>query len=109
MIPNTLDQERDNALKTQIGGDHYKNFKIQPIEFIMKNNLNFLEGCIIKRICRWKNKGGIEDLKKIKHEVDLLIELEHQEPGGNWTERLRNYQQLYHHCNPDIHGGFIDD
>ena len=62
------------ATDIQIGGDHYKNFSVQPIEFIMKNNLNFLEGCIIKRICRHKNKGKVEDLKKAKHEIDMLIE-----------------------------------
>lgn len=52
------------------------NFEIQPIEFIVKNNLGFLEGCIIKRICRYPYKGGIEDLRKAKHEIDLLIELQ---------------------------------
>jgi len=60
------------ALDTQIGGNHYKNFPIQPVEFITKNKLGFLEGCIIKRICRKKPK----DLQKIKHEIDLLIEFE---------------------------------
>ena len=42
----------------------------------MANELNFLQGCIIKRICRYKDKGGREDLEKIKHEVDMLIEME---------------------------------
>ena len=66
-----------SAWDEQIGGDHYKDFAIQPTEFIMKNKLNFLEGCIIKRICRYKKKGdGITDLKKIKHEIDMIIELE---------------------------------
>ena len=65
-----------SAWDEQIGGDHYKDFAIQPTEFIMKNKLNFLEGCIIKRICRYKKKGdALTDLKKIKHEVDLIIEL----------------------------------
>ncbi len=67
-----------NPLNTQIGGDHYKNFQIQPIEFITKNKLSFLQGDIIKRICRYNLTGGksIEDLEKIKHEVDLLISFE---------------------------------
>ena len=56
--------------------DHYKVMKIQPVEFIVANNIPFLEGCIIKRICRWRNKDGIQDLQKIKHEIDLLIESE---------------------------------
>ena len=65
-----------SALNVQVAGTHYKDMKIQPVEFIHANNLGFLEGCIIKRICRWRAKNGVEDLEKIKHEVDLLIELE---------------------------------
>lgn len=65
-------------LKRQVGGTHYLDFVIQPVEFITKNKLSFLQGCIIKRICRYNKKGGkgLEDLKKIIHEVELLIELE---------------------------------
>jgi len=63
-----------SALDRQCGG-HYKKYPIQPIEFITKNNLGFIQGCIIKYICRYKDKNGIEDLKKIKHYVDLLIEI----------------------------------
>ena len=68
-----------SALDTQVAGSHYKSMKIQPVEFITANNIGFLEGCIIKRICRWRNKDGIQDLEKIKHEVDLLIELHNRE------------------------------
>lgn len=72
----TAMREEEGALDRQVGGSHYKDFKIQPVEFIHANNLGFLEGCIIKRICRWRAKDGIRDLEKIKHEVDLLIQLE---------------------------------
>jgi hypothetical protein len=65
------------AIIEQVGGDHYKSLRIQPAEFIQRNNLGFLEGCIIKRMCRYKSKGGMEDLQKAKHEIDLLIELEY--------------------------------
>lgn len=65
-----------NPLEAQVGGNHYRNMKIQPVEFIHANNLGFLEGCIIKRICRWRNKNGLQDLEKIKHEIDLLIQME---------------------------------
>lgn len=65
-----------SALQDQVGGSHYKTMAIQPVTFIEINGLSFLEGCIIKRICRWRSKGGIEDLAKIKHEIDLLIEME---------------------------------
>ena len=58
----------------QIGGSHYLNFKIQPSEFANKNNLPFAEGNAIKYICRHKDKGGKEDLKKAKHYIDMIIE-----------------------------------
>ena len=53
-----------SALNTQIAGEHYKKFVIQPIEFITINNLPFIEGNVIKYICRWKEKGGVDDLDK---------------------------------------------
>ena len=65
-------------LNNQVGGDHYRRMKIQPIEFIHANKLDFLEGCVIKRVCRWRNKTGIEDLHKAIHELQLLIELENR-------------------------------
>lgn len=64
------------AMDVQVGGNHYKDMKIQPIEFTMKNNLNFCQGNIIKYVTRYKHKNGIEDLKKAKHYIDLLIQLE---------------------------------
>jgi Protein of unknwon function (DUF3310) len=66
-----------SALDTQVAGSHYKNFAIQPVEFIHKNDLGFLEGCIVKRVCRHRNKNGAEDLRKAIHELELLIELEY--------------------------------
>lgn len=66
----------NSSLDVQVGGSHYKSKGIQPVEYISANNLNFLEGCIVKRITRWREKNGLEDLQKIKHEVDLLIEME---------------------------------
>lgn len=64
------------ALDVQTGGTHYKDMKIQPIEFIHANNLGYCEANIVKYITRWRNKNGIEDLEKVKHYVDLLIQLE---------------------------------
>jgi len=60
----------------QVGGSHYKKFKIQPAEFCYKNNIPYLEATAIKYLCRWKDKGGIQDLEKAKHFIDLLIEFE---------------------------------
>ena len=62
------------SFKKQVGGSHYKNYKIQPVEFIIKNNIGFVEGNIIKYILRFKEKGGVLDLEKAKHYIELLID-----------------------------------
>ena len=64
------------ALDVQVGGGHYKDWPIQPIEFITKNKLPFCEANVVKYVCRWRTKHGLEDLKKAKHYIDLLIQLE---------------------------------
>jgi len=68
-----------SALDVQVSGTHYKTLSIQPIEFIVKNKMGFIEGNVVKYISRYKDKGGVEDLKKVKHYIDLLIELEYPE------------------------------
>lgn len=65
-----------SALDVQAGGDHYKKLAVQPIEYIHANGIPFAEGSVIKYVTRWRDKGGIEDLKKARHFLDLLIELE---------------------------------
>lgn len=55
---------------------HYSQFAIQPIDFIVANNLNFLEGNVIKYVARYKYKNGLDDLKKAKNYLDWLIEQE---------------------------------
>ena len=55
----------------QVGGSHYKSFNIQPYEFISKNDLSFFQGNVIKYVCRYLNKNGIEDLEKIIHYCEL--------------------------------------
>jgi hypothetical protein len=62
-------------LATQVGGSHYQNFAIQPAEFIDRNNLPFLEGCIIKRMCRHESKNKLEDLRKAIHEIQLIAQI----------------------------------
>jgi hypothetical protein len=62
------------SFKKQVGGSHYKNYKIQPVEFIIKNNIGFVEGNIIKYVLRFKEKGGAVDLEKAKHYIELLID-----------------------------------
>ena len=56
---------------TQVGGNHYTKFRIQPYEFISKNNLSFFQGNVVKYVCRYQRKGGAEDLKKIVHYCQL--------------------------------------
>lgn len=68
-----------SALDVQVGGDHYKNMEIQPIEFITRNKIGFVEGCVIKRLCRYASKNGAEDLRKARHEIDVLLELHYGE------------------------------
>lgn len=65
-----------SALREQIGGEHYKKLAIQPVEYIHANGIGYFEGNVIKYITRWKDKGGIADLLKARHYIDLLIELE---------------------------------
>lgn len=65
-----------SALGEQEGGDHYRKLKIQPIEYIHANSIPFAEGSVIKYVTRWRDKNGIADLKKAKHFLELLIELE---------------------------------
>jgi hypothetical protein len=68
-----------SAFDTQEGGNHYKTMAIQPTEYCHRNRLGFIEGCVVKYVSRWRNKNGIEDLKKARHFLDLLIELEQKE------------------------------
>ncbi len=65
-----------SALEIQVGGDHYKSFGIQPVEYIHANEIPYFEGNVIKYVTRWRSKNGIADLEKAKHYIDLLIELE---------------------------------
>lgn len=65
-----------SALTMQIGGTHYKDLVIQPAEYIHKNSIGFIEGSVIKYVTRWRDKGGLQDLYKAIHFLELLIEME---------------------------------
>jgi hypothetical protein len=67
------DWEEPQALELQVGGNHYKDMAIQPVEFITANNLGFLEGNVVKYICRHHAKNGAEDIKKAIHYCELLL------------------------------------
>jgi hypothetical protein len=77
---------QDNATKRQVGGTHYKSLAIQPVEFIHANRIGFIEGNAIKYLCRWRDKGGLADLEKAKHYIELLIELEGQSVSKQFTK-----------------------
>ena len=68
-----------SALETQEGGDHYKKLKIQPIEFIDANSLDFLQGNVVKYITRHKDKNGSADVRKALHYCQLILELQYKE------------------------------
>lgn len=73
-----------NALDKQVGGNHYKKFKIQPAEFCHINQIPYLEATAIKYLCRWRDKGGFDDLDKAIHFIELLKELE-----GKYNANIR--------------------
>lgn len=65
-----------STLDSQVGGTHYKKLKIQPMEYSMANGLDACQHTIIKYVTRFRDKGGIADLQKAKHTLDMLIEFE---------------------------------
>ena len=66
------------ALDTQVSGDHYKSMKIQPFEYSLANGLGPCEHSVLKYISRWRSKGGIADLEKAQHILQILIEHEEE-------------------------------
>jgi hypothetical protein len=64
-----------SANSHQIGGNHYAKHSIQPWDYITQNGLGYLEGNIVKYISRWRDKGGIDDLRKVIHYTEKLIEI----------------------------------
>jgi len=81
-LENNTTEKNMSALDKQIAGNHYKKFKIQPAEFCHKNNIPYLEATAIKYLCRWRDKGGFDDLDKAIHFIELLKEFESESSGG---------------------------
>ena len=69
--------EQNDPLAKQVAGSHYKQMKIQPIEYIHANNLGFAEGCVVKYVSRHRSKGGSSDIKKAIHFCEMLLALEY--------------------------------
>ncbi len=64
-----------SANDTQVAGNHYKAKAIQPWDYIISNDLGYLEGNVVKYVSRWRDKGGVDDLRKAMHYLQKLIEV----------------------------------
>jgi len=78
-----------NALQNQVGGTHYKAMPIQPVVFIQANNLGFCEGNVVKYVCRWRSKAGVEDLRKAAHYLDLILD------NRSYTQNYAGFHEVY--------------
>ena len=80
--------------KKQIGGNHYKKYKLQPSQFVTENKLLYPEGCVIKYVVRHQDKGGKQDLEKAKHMIDMIIERDYEteEQQEAWLEGYRKWK-----------------
>ena len=76
MIDDT--PEKENPYLKQVSGTHYMYMEIQPAEFINKNKLLFAEGNAIKYICRHSHKGGVEDIDKAIHYLEMIKERDYK-------------------------------
>ena len=65
-----------DANEVQVAGSHYKHKTIQPWDYIAANALGYFEGNVIKYVSRWRDKDGVDDLRKARHYLDKLIELQ---------------------------------
>ncbi len=73
------DVNGDTAMDRQVGGNHYKNLVIQPIEYCQRNQLNYCESNVVKYVTRHKFKNGAEDIRKAIHNLELLLQMEYPE------------------------------
>ena len=83
-----------SAYKKQIGGNHYKKYKVQPSQFVTENKLLYPEGCVIKYVIRHQDKGGKQDLEKAKHMIDMIIERDYEteEQQESWIDGYRKWK-----------------
>ena len=77
--------------KKQVGGDHYRKYKLQPSKFVTENKLLYPEGCVIKYVVRHQDKGGKQDLEKAKHMIDMIIERDYSGPEEKNPLDKKNY------------------
>lgn len=75
-----------NALKEQVGGSHYKDSPIQPVEYSHANKLGFIEGSVVKYVSRHRQKNGRQDIEKAIHFLKILLDLEYPNEVSQDTE-----------------------
>ena len=79
-VKTDLKKQALKATLKQVGGSHYKDCKIQPVEYIVGNDLTFLEGNIIKYVTRHRRKGeGRKDIEKVIHYAEMILEMEYKD------------------------------
>jgi hypothetical protein len=72
---------KTTATGRQVGGDHYSKMAIQPLEFIYRNQIGGIESIALRYILRWRDKNGVEDLRKAIHTLEFLVDLVEREQG----------------------------
>lgn len=77
-------EKQCNPLDDQIGGDHYKNLKIQPVEYCYHNSIPAIESAVIKYVTRHKFKGKADDIKKAIHLLEILLKLEYSNDNDSF-------------------------
>jgi hypothetical protein len=84
------------ANEKQVAGDHYRAKAIQPWDYILANQLGYLEGNVVKYVSRWKEKGGVQDLHKARHYLEKLIEVtELQSKRPDHAEIIRRQETMF--------------
>ena len=81
--------------KKQVGGNHYRKYKMQPSKVVTENKLLYPEGCVIKYIIRHQDKGGKQDLEKAKHMIDMIVERDYlgkEEKQETWLEGYKKWK-----------------
>lgn len=82
IVDTEPEAEPRNANDRQVGGEHYKGRQIEPWDYNIANGLPFMEGTIVKYITRWQQCGGLQDLRKVQHYVEKMIEVEKERLGS---------------------------
>ena len=89
------------AIKHQIGGNHYTSMSIQPAEFILANGIGKYEGDVIQYVTRWKSKGGIEDLKKAQQSIQIIIDYHQSTVPDDHTKAVQAAEQAQKEARQD--------